>query len=92
MALTFRNLTTDPASPVDTWPTEAVQTALERGDLGDWRRLAVQIGREPWGRTARQVEEVLTHTRPYGVANAMESVIARARARATAAGTVPPVT
>lgn len=82
MALSFRHLTTDPDSPVETWPAEAVQTALERGDLGDWQRLAAQIGREPWGRTARQVEEVLTHTRPYGIADAMESVIVRARRRA----------
>ena len=80
MGLSFRNLTTDPASPVDTWPTEAVLTALERGDLGDWQRLAAEIGREPWGGTARQVEEVLSHTRPYGIAEAMELVIARARA------------
>jgi len=84
MALTFRNLTTDPDSSVGTWPTEAVQTVLERGDLGDWRRLVAEIDREPWGRTARQVEEVLSHTRPYGIAEAMESVIARARVRVSA--------
>jgi DNA-binding transcriptional regulator YiaG len=82
MALTFRNLTTDPAEPVANWPTEAVQTALERGDLADWHRLAAEVGRYPWGRTARQLEEVLSYSRPYGVAEAMEAVIARARARA----------
>jgi DNA-binding transcriptional regulator YiaG len=82
VTLTFRNLTTDPASPVAEWPTEAVLTALERGGLADWRRLAAEIRREPWGRTARQVEEVLSHTRPYGVAEAMEEVVAQARARA----------
>jgi DNA-binding transcriptional regulator YiaG len=82
VTLTFRNLTTDPASPVTEWPTEAVLTALERGSLADWQRLATEIRREPWGRTARQVEEVLSHTRPYGVAEAMEEVVARARVRA----------
>lgn len=82
MPLTFRNLTTDPAEPVADWPTEAVQAALERGDLGDWHRLAVEIDRDPWGRTARQVEEVLSHTRPYGIADAMETVLTRARAQA----------
>lgn len=82
MALAFRNLTTNPSDPVADWPTEAVQAALERGDLADWHRLAVEIDREPWGRTARQVEEVLSHSRPYGVAEAMETVIVRARARA----------
>jgi DNA-binding XRE family transcriptional regulator len=82
MALRFRNLAVDPSDPVTGWPTEAVRTALERGDLGDWHRLAVAIRVDPWGRTARQVEEVLGHDRPYGVAEAMEALIARVRARA----------
>jgi ribosome-binding protein aMBF1 (putative translation factor) len=37
------------------------------------------------GNTARQVEEVLSHSRPYGVAEAMETIIGRARDRAEAA-------
>ncbi len=82
MALAFRNLSVSPSDHVSAWPTEAVQAALERGDLEHWQRIAIQIGRDPWGQTARQVEEVLSHCRPYGVAEAMESVIARARARA----------
>lgn len=82
MPLAFRNLTTSPTDPVTEWPTEAIQAALERGDLHDWHRLAAAIGDDPWGRTARQVEEVLGHSRPYGVAEAMETVIVRARARA----------
>ena len=77
--LAFRNLTASPSDPVSTWPTEAVQAALERGDLPDWRRIAVEIEAAPWGRTSRQVEEVLSHSRPYGVTELMESVIARAR-------------
>lgn len=82
MPLTFRNLTTDPSEPVANWPTEAVQTAVERGDLADWHRLAAEVGRQPWGRTARQLEEVLSYSRPYGIAEAMEMMIARARKRA----------
>lgn len=81
MPLAFRNVDAEPSDAVSTWPTEAVQTALERGDLEHWRWIAVEIGRHPWGRTARQVEEILGHSRPYGVANLMESVIARARER-----------
>lgn len=81
MPLAFRNVTANPSDPVADWPTEAVATALERGDLEHWQRLASEINRHPWGRTARQVEEVLSHSRPYGVAELMESVIARARAR-----------
>lgn len=79
MPLAFRNLNIDPSAPVEEWPTEAVQTALERGDLRDWQRLAEPILRDPWGQTARQVEEVLTYSRPYGVAKLMEGVIADAR-------------
>jgi hypothetical protein len=80
--LAFRNLTLDPSAPVSEWPTEAVQTALERGDLADWYRLAAEVRRRPWGRTARQIEEALSYSRPYGVAEVMETVIARARTRA----------
>lgn len=82
MTLLFRNLTIDPSEPVSNWPTEGVQTALERGDIDDWRRLAVEVRRDPWGRTARQIEEVLRYSRPYGVAELMESILADARARA----------
>ena len=75
MALAFRNLTIAPDAPVSQWPTEAVQTALERGDLADWHRITTEIQADPWGKTARQVEEVLSHSRPYGVAEAMETVL-----------------
>ncbi len=81
-SLAFRNITVSPSDPVTLWPTEAVQAALERGDLEHWQRLTAEINRDPWGRTARQVEEVLRHSRPYGVAELMESVISRARKHA----------
>jgi DNA-binding transcriptional regulator YiaG len=84
MALAFRKLTIAPDAPVAEWPTEAVQTALERGDLADWHRIVAEMRADPWGRTARQVEEVLSHSRPYGVAEAMETVLSRARERAEA--------
>jgi DNA-binding transcriptional regulator YiaG len=84
MALAFRNLTIAPDAPVSQWPTEAVQTALERGDLADWHRITTEIQADPWGTTARQVEEVLSHSRPYGVAEAMETVLHHARERAEA--------
>lgn len=82
MALTFRNLTIAPEAPVPEWPTEAVQTALERGDLADWHRVVAAIRADPWGRTARQVEEVLSHSHPYGIAEAMRTALSRAREQA----------
>jgi DNA-binding transcriptional regulator YiaG len=83
--LTFRNVDASPGDPVEEWPLEAIQTALERGSLKHWRRLATAIKAEPWGPLAREVEEVLTYSRPYGVAEVMERVIAIARQDAEAA-------
>jgi ribosome-binding protein aMBF1 (putative translation factor) len=82
MPLAFRNLTITPDAPVSEWPTEAVQAALERGDLADWHRIVAAIQADPWGRTARQVEEVLSHAHPYGVTEAMQTALSRARQRA----------
>ncbi len=84
MSVAFRNVSSSPEDPVGSWPTEAVQAALERGDIGDWRRLADAVDADPWGRTARQIEEVLSHSRPYGTAELLERAIGAARARAEA--------
>lgn len=83
--LAFRNVETSPDAQVSDWPLEAIQTALERGGLSHWRRLADAIQAQPWGPVARRVEEVLTYSRPYGVAPLIERVIARAREEAEAA-------
>lgn len=84
MTVAFRNLKVSSKDPVSEWPAEGVQAALERGSLREWRRLADVIRADPWGRTARQVEEVLGHSRPYGVAELFERVIDSARTRAEA--------
>jgi len=82
--LAFRNVDASPDDPVAEWPVEGIQTALERGSLTYWRRLAKAIRAQPWGPVARRVEEVLTYSRPYGVASVMERVVADARADAEA--------
>ncbi len=82
--LIFRNVDASPDDPVSLWPQEAIQTALERGSLSHWRRLAKAIRAEPWGPVARGVEEVLEYSRPYGVAEVMERIIAEARESAEA--------
>ncbi|MHB8295370.1 MAG: helix-turn-helix domain-containing protein [Acidimicrobiales bacterium] len=61
------------------WPFEGVLAALQRGTLPDWQRLAAAIFADPWGPVARQVEEALLVSRPYGTAALMEGVIERAR-------------
>jgi DNA-binding transcriptional regulator YiaG len=83
-SLAFRNVNASPDQPVSEWPLEAIQTALERGNLSHWRRLADEIRAAPWGSVARSVEETLTYSRPYGVAPMMERVIAAARQAAEA--------
>lgn len=79
MSLRFRNVDADPADPVETWPYEALVSALERGGVGDWVRVTAAIDREPWGEVARQVEDYLGYARPVGLAPLLERALARAR-------------
>lgn len=84
MTVAFRNVRSRPTDPVEDWSTEAVQAALERGDLAEWRLLVEAVDANPWGRTARQIEEVLGHSRPFGTAELLERAIESARARTEA--------
>lgn len=77
--LAFRNVDVSPEEAVSGWPLEAIQTALERGGLAEWRRLAAEVEADPWGPVARSVEEVLGYSRPYGVSDAFERAIGRSR-------------
>jgi hypothetical protein len=65
--------------PVEFWPTAAIRTAMQGGDIDTWKRIAAALKRDPFGRTARQVEEVLDGTRPYGISKALWEVLERAR-------------
>ncbi|MGH3615349.1 MAG: helix-turn-helix domain-containing protein [Pseudonocardia sp.] len=82
MSLAFRNIEVSPDDPVETWPTEAVLTALERGGLSHWRRLAAAIRADPWGPVARRVEEALAIAERYGVAPLFVDAVRAARERA----------
>lgn len=66
--------------PVEFWSTAAIRSALESGDITVWQRIVVALKRDPYGRTARQVEEVLNGSRPYGISKALSEVLARTRA------------
>ena len=76
----------DPDQPVEFWSTAAIRSALQGGDIATWKRIAAALKRDPYGRTARQVEEVLDVTRPYGItgitgiSRALWEVLERARA------------
>jgi len=65
--------------PVEFWPTASIRAALETGDITIWQRIVVAIKRDPYGRTARQVEEVLEAAAPQGIAKALNEVLARSR-------------
>jgi hypothetical protein len=65
---------------VEFWSTAAIRSALQSGDIDTWKRIAAALKRDPYGRTARQVEEVLEGTRPSGIAKALWEVLERARA------------
>lgn len=66
-------------TPVEFWPTASIRAALQSGDITVWQRIVVAIKRDPFGRTARQVEEVLETAAPYGVSQALAEVLVRAR-------------
>ncbi len=66
--------------PVEFWSTAAIRSALQSGDIATWKRIAAALKRDPFGRTARQVEEILDGTRPSGIAKALWEVLERARA------------
>jgi len=65
--------------PVEFWPTATIRSALQGGDIDTWKRVAAALKRDPYGRTARQVEEVLAGARPYGISKALWEVLERAR-------------
>jgi hypothetical protein len=65
--------------PVEFWSTAAIRSALENGDITVWQRIVVAIKRDPFGRTARQVEEVLEKSEPLGISKALSEVLVRSR-------------
>ncbi len=65
--------------PVEYWPTTAIRSALEAGDITVWQKIVVAIKRDPFGRTARQVEEVLDDAPSQGITNALAEVLYRSR-------------
>ena len=79
--LLFRNVDVSPDDPVETWPVEAITTALERGSLRHWSRIAAAVARDPWGPVARSLEQALDCVEPYGVAVGMRRILAQARSQ-----------
>jgi DNA-binding transcriptional regulator YiaG len=83
-ALKFRNVSSSPHDPVESWPFEGILAAVDRGTLPDWRRLAAAIRADPWGPVAQQVLEAVRLSRPYGTTELLDGVVSRARLEAAA--------
>ena len=77
--LSFRNVDASPSDPVETWPYGGLVTAIERGSLSDWRRIAAAIRRAPWGAVARDVEAYATYGETADVAELLTETVRRAR-------------
>lgn len=73
MALTFRNLTVSPEDPVEAWGFEGLMAAVDRGDLGDWRRIARAVRNDPWGEVALTLDEVFALAEDSGAVETLRS-------------------
>jgi len=80
--LQFRNVDAKPTDPVETWPYEALVTAIDRGLVPDWQPIFEEIRRAPWGVVARRIERYLGYREPDGVGALFTLAIDRARAAA----------
>lgn len=67
--------------PVELWSTSAIHAALDGDDIAAWKKIAAALKRDPYGRTARQVEEVLDNAPPYGISKVLTEVLDHARAQ-----------
>jgi DNA-binding XRE family transcriptional regulator len=76
-----RNVRFDASAPVPEWSHEVIETVIARGSLSDWRLLAAEITRQPWGRVARSVETVTSWGEHYGVDRLLGGLVTTARRR-----------
>ena len=64
--LMFRNVDADPSDPIDTWPHEAFQAAIEHGLVPDWQGIADHLDQHPYGAAAATLADVLEYTEGAG--------------------------
>lgn len=81
MTLQFRNVDASPTDPVDTWPYEALVTAIERGLVPDWQPIFAEVKASPWGPVSRKIERYLHYAPRSGVTTLFHLAIERARAQ-----------
>lgn len=80
MALQFRNIDARPDDPVETWGVEGMLTAIERGYLPHWQRIATAVRAEPHGQAAIDLEAALQVADRAGAVPLLRRALADARA------------
>jgi DNA-binding XRE family transcriptional regulator len=84
-----RHLEYSPGPPEE-WPLAALVDVLQRGDLADWRPIAMAVARDPHGPLAARVLDLLAAYPAYGTSALWRAWIERRRAAAeTALPAVP---
>ena len=76
-----RHLEISDGTPPKNLPSAAILDILERGDLDDWRPLAVAIARAPAGDLARRVSRLIDEYPIYGTSPLWRAWINRCRTR-----------
>jgi hypothetical protein len=84
-----RHLSYPPGTPVEKWPVAALLDVLERGDLGDWKPIAVAVARDPHGPLAARVLKIVNTHRMYGTSALWRMWIGQRRARAAGPSAQP---
>jgi DNA-binding XRE family transcriptional regulator len=77
-----RNLVETPGATAQELSSAAVLDILDRGDLGDWRPIAVAIAEQPFGELAERVLKLVDAAEMYGASALWRAWIHRCRARA----------
>ena len=77
--LRFRNVVATPADPVTQWGTEGFLSAIERGWLPDWHRIATAIAAEPFSETTSDLQKAIMCSRPSGQGVALARLFLQVR-------------
>lgn len=77
--LKFRNIDVTPDDPVEQWGVEGILTAIDRGSLPHWRRIAAAIHADPRGRIAQELEQALLLAEDMGVPATLRRALVFAR-------------
>lgn len=75
--LRFRHLVVSPDDPVERWGVEGIATAIDRGSLQHWRRIAAVVRRDPHGSVTADLVEALEIAESPGVTATLRRVLDR---------------